>query len=576
MTRSGPIKVSLDGRGALVLRETDYVTSGGEGAIYRTGQTIVKLYNDPAKMSRDGMPDKIKMLARLQHAGIVAPQGLTFDEKRKPIGFYMPFVEGDPLSRVIVSDYRTRTGFDDADARTLAHAMYDVVSYAHSKKALLVDANELNWLVNFTKGSAPQAIVIDVDSWAIGRWPATVIMPSIRDWQAKDFGDDTDWFAWGIVSFQVFTGIHPFKGRMDGYKPGDMIQRMKDNASVFAAGVRLPHSVREFSCIPGPLLDWYQATFQQGARGQPPSPLDTAKPAVAARVLRAITTATGGLVFEKLFDRAGDPAIRIWANGAVLLASGEVADIATGKKINNHVESDAEVVRLENGNWFIAETRFGDPYYTVRVPDGAQLGQTISLATRRFFRMGERLFAVTDREMVELEVRDLGRPVITTGKRWMIRVKSTTWLEDIAVQDIFGSAFLIIPVGTDGVVQLRVPELDGANIVAGKAGIRFAAFTVLARDGSYRKVELTFDKTITGYKAWSGPADSADLNMGILPRGVVGTIVNDGELAIVVPSTGAVNKIADRGITTALKLASWGEKLVYIADGAVWQLRVAP
>jgi hypothetical protein len=52
--------------------------------------------------------------------------------------------------------------------------------------------------------------------------------------------------------------------------------------------------------------------------------------------------------------------------------------------------------------------------------------------------------------------------------------------------------------------------------------------------------------------------------MGILPRGVVGTIVNDFELAIVVPTTGAVNKVRDTGVHTAMKLANWGEKLVYI------------
>src|SRR4051812_23342857 len=110
MARKGSIKISLEGRGALVLRETDYVTSGGEGAIYRSASTIIKLYTDPDKMQRDGMPDKIKMLARLQHAGIVAPQGLALDESHKPIGFYMPFSTGEPMSRVFVSDFRVRTG----------------------------------------------------------------------------------------------------------------------------------------------------------------------------------------------------------------------------------------------------------------------------------------------------------------------------------------------------------------------------------------------------------------------------------------------------------------------------------
>lgn len=578
MARKGSIKVILDGRGPVTLRETDYITSGGEGSIYRTGQTVVKLYTDTDKMLRDGMPEKIKLLAGLKHPGIVAPQGLVLDEKKEPVGFYMPFVDAEPLSRVIVSDYRARTGFADRDAAALAASMHDIVAYAHAHKALMVDANELNWLVGFSKGTASVAGIIDVDSWAIGRWPATVIMPSIRDWNAKSFTPATDWFAWGVVAFQVFTGIHPFKGKLDGYKPGDMIQRMKDGASVFAAGVRLPHSVRDFSCIPGPLMDWFRATFQQGVRSglAPPSPLDTSKPAAAARVLRAVTTATGGMVFEKLFERAGDPTVRIWANGAVRMASGRIADLATGRNLIDHSGADCEVIKCTSG-WLIADRTDVGEIYLLHVSENFNevTQQSLGIATKRVFRAGERLYAITGHEMVEIECRILARPQITVGRRWNMMVKATTWLDDVAVQDVLGSAFVVLPLA-GGITQVRAPELDGAKIVTGKAGGRFAAFAVLDPDGSYRKVELAFDAVFGSYQHWTGPADSAELNMGILPRGVVATVVDDGELVIVVPSTGVVRKIADKGITTAMKLAAWGEKIVYIADGAVWQLRMAP
>jgi hypothetical protein len=147
MPRKGPIHVHLEGRGPVALRETDYVTSGGEGAIYKTGTTIVKIYTDPDKMARDGMPEKIKTLAQLQRVGIVAPEGLAIDENRKPIGFYMPFVR-----RADVAGLRfglpDRTGFADQDAVDLAADMHSIVIMRTAKQALLVDANELNWLVH--------------------------------------------------------------------------------------------------------------------------------------------------------------------------------------------------------------------------------------------------------------------------------------------------------------------------------------------------------------------------------------------------------------------------------------------
>lgn len=577
MARPGPLKVTLDGRGPLTLRETDYVTSGGEGSIYKTGSTIVKIYTDTAKMARDGMPEKINLLARLQHRGIVAPQGLVLDDQRQPVGFFMPFVEGEPMSRVFVSDFRARTGFADKDAVALAASMHEIVAYAHGAQALMVDANELNWMVGFSKGTPAAATVIDVDSWAVGRWPATVIMPSIRDWHSHSFDRSTDWFAWGVVAFQIFTGIHPFKGKLDGYKPGDLVLRMKANASVFATGVRLPAAVRDFGCIPGPLMDWFQATFQQGARSMPPSPTDISRPAKAAQVLRGITTgATGALVLEKLFERSGDAVVRVWANGAVRLASNQIVDLATGRLLLVASHADTEVVKC-SGGWMVASRDMGAETNIVHVSDDsdALTALSLGLAISRVFRAGEKLFAITSREMVEIECRMLGRPQVTVGRRWSMAVNSTTWLDDIAVTDVLGSAFVVLPLAEGGVTQIRVPELDGAKVVAGKAAGRFAAFTTMEKSGDYRKIELTFDKTFTSYSEWTGPADTAELNMGILPRGVVATIVNDGELAIVVPTTGTVKKISDRGITTAMKLAAWGEKIVYIADGAVWQMRVA-
>ncbi len=577
MARKGNLKVHLDGRGTVTLREADYVTSGGEGSIYKTGTTIVKIYTDPAKMVRDGMPEKIRALGRLKRIGIVSPEGMVRDDRSgEPIGFHMPFVVGEPMSRVFVSDFRARTGFADKDAVDLAADMHSIVDYAHSKQTVMVDANELNWLVGFKKGSAPAAAVIDVDSWAIDRWPATVIMPSIRDWAAKSFTPATDWFAWGVVSFQIFTGIHPFKGKIDGYKPGDMIQRMKDNASVFDKRARMPAAVRDFSCIPGPLLDWYQAEFQQGARSVPPSPWLVGKPAKAAQTMRAVTTAGGGkLVFEKLFERAGDPAVRVWANGSVRLASGEIVSLLTGKLIGAATVAECESVQTIAG-WMVGEYYKHEPAEIIIAHEQSLTRHSLPLNPGRLFRAGERLFAITEKEMIEIEVRNLGKPVITLGRRWSIMVNSTTWLDDVAVSDVLGSAFVVLPTADGGVHQIKVPELDGAKVVAGKAGGRFAAFTTLDKSGVYHKLELTFAKDFSSYQAWTGPADTAELNMGILARGVVATIVNDGELAIVVPTTGAVNKIQDRGVTTAMKLAVWGEKVVYILDGAVWQLKVGP
>jgi len=178
-------------------------------------------------MLREGLVGKIKLLSKLQHKFIVAPTGIVQSKNGKPIGFCMPFSSGEPLPRVFTNDFRVRTGFDDKDASVLVHRMREVVQFAHSNRALLIDANEMNWLAVLAGNKGPEPRVIDVDSWAIGQWSAKVIMPSIRDWHAKQFDQNTDWFAWGIVTFQIYTGIHPYKGKLVGFKPSEMEKRMK-------------------------------------------------------------------------------------------------------------------------------------------------------------------------------------------------------------------------------------------------------------------------------------------------------------------------------------------------------------
>ena len=564
----GNIRVILDGRGPLTLRDSDYVATGGEGSVYRANDTIVKLYTDKAKMVRDGMDEKIRVLAsKFNRDGIVAPQGVVLNESSAPIGYYMPFADGEPMARAFVSDFRSRTGFSDGDAIKAVERMRDIVAFAHSQKALMVDANELNWLINLTK-SGPFPRVIDVDSWAIARWPATVIMPSIRDWNASTFSESTDWFAWGIVTFQLFTGIHPYKGKIDGYKPGELVRRMKERASVFDWRIKLPHSVRDFSCIPGPLLDWFQATFQDGARSLPPASFGASKPPAAAVVMHTAVSSGGAVTLEKLIAYPGNHVVKVWPSGAALMALGEVIDIST-RRVIGPLPPSGEVVRAATG-WLLAGWKHHIDYY-----DGSKIENLpIALAVKRYFRSGNRIFAVTDQELVELQLRILGKPVISTGMRVSIRPNSTNWFDGVAVQDVFGNAFLLFPTET-GIVQPRVKEIDGANIVSAKAAGRFAAFVVLDKSGDYRKIELSFDKSFSTYSAWSGGTDSPDLNLAIMPTGVVATIVNDGELTLFVPSNGNVNKIADRSIQTDMMLSAWGSKLLYLKDGDIWQLSMS-
>lgn len=572
---SGNIKVILEGRGPLTLHPGDYLASGGEGSIYRINNTVVKLYTDPQKMQRESMVDKIKLLSKLKHQYVMSPEGVVSDSQNRAIGFYLLYADGEPLARVFTTAFRQRQKFGDKEATTLVDRMRNVVRFAHDHKAILVDPNELNWLTYLLGKQGPEPRIIDVDSWAIGRWKARAIMPSIRDWHSKDFNEFTDWFSWGIVTFQVFTGIHPYKGTLDSYRNNDLEARMKANASVFLPDVRLNRAVRDFNCIPGPLLDWYKATFQQGQRTIPPSPFDKVVGLIVpiARTYRVVTTATGALVFDLLFKKTNDPVVRIWPCGIVLLNSGELINLSSKKAIGKMVSPDGELIQVKDG-WLIADWINGELkffYVDDRTFQSTEL--YLNLRADRLVRYENRLFLVTEKELVEMRLIFAGKPILAIGNRTQIlQPKATRWFDGFGFQEAMGAVFLVTPFGDTSCMSLRVRELDGFKPITGKAGNRFISLIISDKTGSYYKIEIIPNKDYSSYQIRKEMVDTPELNVSILPKGVCAAINDDGKLTIFVPTSGVVNEIADKMITTDLVLGNWDNRVLFLKSGEVWSV----
>jgi hypothetical protein len=571
---SSNIEVELQGKGLAILRPSDHVATGGEGSIYRIGDSVVKLYLDPAKMRQRGTPDKINLLTQFKHPYIVAPSGLA-TAKKEVVGFYMPFVEnGHPMARVFTNEFWQKQGFDSQNAITLTAKMRDVVAYAHdhNPKALLVDHNELNWFVLLNGTVEPR--IVDVDSWSLGKWTPTVIMPSIRDHHSKNFNEFTDWFSWGIVTFQIYTGIHPYKGTLDGFNKFDFEARMKANASVFSKGIRLNAAVRNFSTIPKNLLDWYEATFQNQERTKPPSPLDGTATPKAALKQRTVLTGTGKLVFTKLLDIT-ESVIRTFPCGVVLTQTKNLYDLRSKKNIGKCKSKDCEVIQVEDG-WLIADWDKKVPEYKY-IDDRYYKEQPLSLnlATSRYFRAQNRLFVVMDQGISELKIQMFGKPILAAGKLWNLMINSTSWFEGIAIQDIMGAKFITLPFGNDAVLSERIKEIDSVKIINAKACGRFVALIGLDKTGNYRKIELTFSSDFTKYTIWEGQADGPELNMAILPKGVSCSIPQDGELNIFVPTSGVLSKIPDKYLDSAMVLSNWGDVVIYIDNGSIWSVKMS-
>jgi hypothetical protein len=564
--------VTLEGRGEVTLRPNDYVTQGGEGAIYRKDKHIIKLYLDPTKLSGSGQADKVRLLARtFTHPSIVAPQGLVFAKSGEAIGFYMPYVKGEALPPLFTND-RDQRGFTNNSAIVLATKMHEIVEQAHTGKALMIDANELNWLADIRNVSDPTPYIIDVDSWQIDRFKASVIMPSIRDWHSQNFTNETDWFAWGIVTFNLLTGIHPYKGGLDGYKPGELERRMKENASVFHPDIRLNKAVRDFSLIPGPLLDWYQATFAQGVRTKPPLPSKTGKTNVQfGKTLRMVTTATGGLIYRKLFSLTGEKIVSVWPCGVVRTDSGALYEVSSKKKIATTSGGRVAVVARENG-WLVVEETVQASLWRFVSRSGTETTLTLPLDSTGVFRSGERLFATTETELVEVILHQFAKPLLTFGSRWQILGQATNWYNGVGVSNVLGAVHLVLPFGEEAVAMVRAPELDDLRVIKATAGSRFVEVVTINKQGDYEAIAFTFTKDYQSYTVTRRPVDSPEQNLTALPKGVTAEIRTDGLLTIGVPQNNVVKEVSDKDISTDMRLSRIGDQVVYLKDSELWSL----
>ena len=199
---------------------------------------------------------------------------------------------------------------------------------------------------------------------------------------------------------------------------------------------------------------------------------------------------------------------------------------------------------------------------------------TLAAKLTKLFRYEDRLFGVTERGLTEIIVKILGRPILALGQTWGVLTNSTKWFDGVGVQDALGVMYIIAPFGTNACAQMRARELDGLCPIVARGGNRFVTIIAIDKNGDYQKLEFTFDKQHQSYKLWQAVVDSPDLNIAILPKGVCATVVEDGKLDIFVPSNGTLNVVKDKYIATDMTLANWGDKVVYIKDNDVWQLRM--
>jgi hypothetical protein len=265
--------IILDNGDRIKLSENDLANSGGEGKIYVKNNFAYKIYFEQHKAMPKG---KIAELNKLTRDNIIKPLQVIYNTNQEIIGYQMIALNQNkcfPLTRFFTNDFRQKHNIDNNMVVNIIKELYYTFENIHENGCLIVDGNEMNFLVSedFTT-----IYFIDVDSYGTENYKATAYNPNTLDplTKQKNFNEESDWYIFGILFCQIVLGIHPFKGKYTGTSLNinnrNIEDRMVKGVSIFRNNIKLNKAVRELSLIPQNMLSWLESLFNNSLREKPP------------------------------------------------------------------------------------------------------------------------------------------------------------------------------------------------------------------------------------------------------------------------------------------------------------------
>ncbi len=493
--------VYLEGKKKVCLTRADFKGQGGEGSVYVKGRTAFKVYADPARMIP---PGKIGELAALTLPEIIRPQQTLTDGAQTPVGYTMACVpDGVPLCRTFSKAFRDRERLTPDRMLHLVRALQAGVAHVHAQGLLVVDLNETNFLVD---GRFERVYFIDVDSYQTPSHAATALMESVRDPHATAFSPETDWFSFAVVSFQMFVGLHPYKGRHPTLRT--LAERMQANVSVLNPSVAAPAACFPFDVIPDVYRQWYRAVLDQGVRCAPPARLD-APLILPPRVKKSAGSVSFDL--EELQEFGAD--VLRFAQGLVVTSEGVI--VGGTPRLDSRVQigvvpqtGHAVAAWLDRGRLCVHDLHRDVPLVADIAGD-----ELTATEGRLYVRQGASL--------LEIEFCALPAMTLVYAKlaAWVME-QATQVFEGVALQNMLGAWYATVLPSRGRACPVRIAEADGGQVIDAKYQ-NHVLMLVVARHGRYDRLILRFDAAHQTYDLRRvADVSTPEINFVVLDSGV--------------------------------------------------------
>jgi hypothetical protein len=559
------MRLKIRGKGSITITKADFKASGGEGSVYVKGATAYKIFTDPARMIPEA---KIAELSALSDPRIIRPQEILTDTTGAPVGYSMRYVDDAfPLCKMFPVAFRNRTGITPERVVDLVEKLKAGVAHVHTHDILIVDLNELNVVV---ATNLDDAFFLDVDSYQTKSFPATAIMDSIRDRHSTSFYVGTDWFAFAIVTFQMFVGIHPYKGTYPPFvgtvdKDQRLDARMQSNISVLHAGVTVPAATLPFNVIPPAYLEWYRLMFEDGLRIGPPD-----APGLVIRAAAAPKPVTGGAGFEvfEISEYSAD-VIAVWED-VVLTADGVYA----GRRRLGAADGGTTIGRLPSGNIVAGTTVAG----RLRLRDATNDREIhCDVAADAHMTVDGRFYAKHGSSIVEIAFLETASRVLVTSRvTCSVLEHATVLYEGVAMENLLGAWYALLFPATGTCHQIRLRELDGYTILDARY-IRSVLVIAATRGGQCDTFVFRFDTAFREYDARiASTGNYVGVELAVLASGVC-LLLNDSDEIEVFPSkpgSTATRVFADTEVRGDARLFGRGAQALFARGRTLYGFRM--
>lgn len=557
----------IQGKGEVHLTKADFKAQGGEGAIYIKGSTAYKLYADPQRMIQ---PAKILELSVLTDPRIVRPLDVLLDGRNRPVGYSMRHIgNAYALCQLFPKAFRNRMNLTPEMVFRLVRKLQDGIRHVHSKGILIVDLNEMNFLAS---ENFEEVFFIDVDSYQTPSFPATVLMESVRDRHAGAFTVNTDWFSFAVVSFQMFVGIHPFKGTYPPLQnlPGKdqkLDARMRANISILHEGVSVPASCLPLTVIPPAYLDWFRAVFEGGKRLPPPESAQSALVTAPSSVERHC----GSDHFEVTELQEFDGEI-IWHDRCLTMTQ---KSIYFGDKRYPKPSFEVKAAITPRLRHLVVAYVDGPVVCFRDLTDDRELGPRVE--AEEVMLSDGRFYLKRKENLLEVDITELPRKsLLGTKVVGNVMMKSTRMFEGVVIQNLLGAYYASVLPAPGACYQIRLRELDGYQII--DARLCGQLLVVIGnKEGRYDKLIFRFLADFSDYDV--RPATDitlTNINFTVLESGVALHLNDEGELEVFSRLKGStkIKVISDPALRGDVKLFAKGSQALIARARKLYGLRM--